>query len=388
MTAAKPALGIDVPDRAALAAIVVGITAFAVAQGLTYPLISLILNERGLGGGLIGANAAMFALGIAASTLLTPRMTRAVAPDRLILAGLAGASLCLFAFALFERVWPWFAIRFALGFCANTIFVLGEAWLNAACPDRLRGRVSGLYAAGMCGGFALGPVGVPLFGKEGGFAFAAAAVYVALVAFAFGTLSRRSRTRPETAAPGSLAAFVRAAPLLVLLVAMFGFSDVAAIAVLPVYLTEAGYSDDLAALAVTVMHLPTIAAQPAIGVLLDRCPRLLVALACLLLTALAYALIPWCLGTRSLWAVLALLGSTSFGLYTAALALLGQRFTGSLLVAGSAVFGVTYAVGSMVGSTATGAAMEVLGPGGAPLTAASVLLAAALLLGARLARPG
>ena len=43
MNAAKSARGIDVPDWDAIAAVVVGITAFAVAQGLTYPLISLVL---------------------------------------------------------------------------------------------------------------------------------------------------------------------------------------------------------------------------------------------------------------------------------------------------------------------------------------------------------
>ena len=35
-----------VPDWAAIAVIILGATAFAVAQGLTYPLIALLLHRR------------------------------------------------------------------------------------------------------------------------------------------------------------------------------------------------------------------------------------------------------------------------------------------------------------------------------------------------------
>lgn len=46
------------PDWAAITAVILGITAFAVAQGLTYPLISLMLERRGLSESVIGLNAA------------------------------------------------------------------------------------------------------------------------------------------------------------------------------------------------------------------------------------------------------------------------------------------------------------------------------------------
>ena len=51
------------PDRAAIAAVIVGVTAFAVAQGLTYPLISLVLEHRKVSPSLIGFNAGCFAAG-------------------------------------------------------------------------------------------------------------------------------------------------------------------------------------------------------------------------------------------------------------------------------------------------------------------------------------
>lgn len=48
---------------AAMAGIIATVTVFAVAQGLTYPLLSFILERQGTTPGLIGLSAAMKPLG-------------------------------------------------------------------------------------------------------------------------------------------------------------------------------------------------------------------------------------------------------------------------------------------------------------------------------------
>ena len=62
-------------DWAAIAVVIFGVTAFSVSQGLTYPLISLILAERGVAAGIIGLNGAVFAIGVGASTLMIGPIT-------------------------------------------------------------------------------------------------------------------------------------------------------------------------------------------------------------------------------------------------------------------------------------------------------------------------
>ena len=367
------------PDWAAITAVVLGVTAFAAAQGLTYPLASLVLESRAVPESLIGLNAGSFGLGIAAATLLIGRLTARVAGDRLIVLGLLGCSLCLAVLAGFEALWIWFAARFLLGFCAGVIFIMSEAWLNAACPDRLRGRVSGVYGAGMCAGFALGPLAIPLFGTEDGFAFALLAVYVAAVAFLAAILSRRTRTRPAASPAGAILRFLRGAPLLAAMVLAFGFADIAAISVMPVYFVKTGHSEAFAALSVTAMALPTALAQPLVGLLLDRLSRPAVAVGCGLIAAFSFLSIPLLQSEPAILAVFALMGAASFALYTCALTLLGERYTGGLLVAGSAVLSLAYAVGSTLGASATGFAMDALGPAAAPLGAGLALLAFAVL---------
>lgn len=382
MTASRP-LEDFVPDWAAITAVVLGITAFAVSQGLTYPLISLVLERNDVPESLIGLNAGAFAAGLAVATLMVGRLTALAAGDKLIIAGLIGSSVFLALFAIFDSVWIWFVARFGFGFCVSVIFMLSEAWLNAACPNRLRGRVSGIYGAGMCAGFAAGPLAIPIFGTESGIGFALLAVYLALIAFGTAMLSRRARTRPEASPAGALMQFIRGAPVLIGMVLAFGFADVAAIAVMPVYFVKTGHSEAFAAVSVTVLALPTALAQPLVGMLLDKVSRLSVGIASGFIAALSFIAIAWLESEIAILVVFALMGAASFALYTCALTLLGERYTGGLLVAGSAVFALAYAIGSAGGSTITGFAMDLFGAGAAPVTAGLVLLGFALVVALR-----
>lgn len=369
-------------DWAAITVVIFGVTAFSVSQGLTYPLISLILAQRGVEAGIIGLNGAVFAIGVGISTLLIGPITAIMNGSKLIVSALVGVSVSLALFASFDALWVWFVARFFLGFSASLIFMTSEAWMNTACPDRIRGRVSGLFGAGMCAGFAAGPLAIPLFGMEDGFAFALLAVYVAFVAFVTVILSRKTYTSPEAAQPGMFMQFVYAAPLLVAMVLVFGFADIAAISGLPLYFTEIGFSTSFAAVAVTMLALPTALAQPLFGWLLDKFDRTTVSLGAALVTAAAFLCLPFLESRLAIFIDLAVIGTASFGLYTAALTLLGSRYSGGMLVAGSAAFALAYSVGSATGTVAFGAAMQAVSAQAGPITIGLVVLVFALAFGA------
>ncbi|KOF16733.1 MFS transporter [Ensifer adhaerens] len=379
MTSKTVEVGDIAPDWPAIIAVVLGVTAFSVAQGLTYPLISLSLEGRGVSAATIGLNAMGFAAGLAAATLLLGHLTRRASVDKLIIASLCGCSLCLATLAATSSLPIWFVARFALGFFVSMVFMLGEAWLNTACPDRLRGRVSGLYGAGMCGGFAAGPLAIPLLGTSGGLGFALLAIYIALVAFLTGLLTMGARTRPEPSSTRDLFAFFRHAPILILMVLMFGFADIAAISAMPVYFVKSGHSQAFAALSVTVLAVPTALAQPFIGVLLDKLPRRRVAISAAAVAATGYLAIPLVTSAPLLLALFALIGAASFALYTAALTMLGEQYRGSMLVAGSAAFSLAYAAGSAAGSGATGFLMALINPTAGPLGVGMVLVVFTLI---------
>ncbi|RVE85588.1 MFS transporter [Sinorhizobium meliloti] len=364
-----------VPDVAAIATAITGVTAFAVAQGLTYPLISLVMERRGVPPTISGLNSGAYAMGLAVATFAVGGLTHVIRGDYLIVLSLIGCACCLATFASFDPLWLWFVARFALGFFASIIFVLSEAWLNTACPNRLRGRVSGIYGMGLCGGFAAGPLAITFFGTNDGLAFASLSGYVTLVAFVTFVLGRYASTRPQRGATGELLKVFRKAPLLIIMVSTFAFADVTAISTMPIYFVRIGHSATFAAVSVTALALPTAIVQPAIGWLLDRTSRLAVATCSCFIAGVSYMAIPFMPSELGILSAFGLMGAANFALYTCALTMLGDRFSGGALVAGSAAFTLAYASGCAAGSSITAGAMELIAPVAGPIAAGIILLA-------------
>jgi hypothetical protein len=102
-------------DWWSVATVTVGITVFAVAQGLTYPLISLLLAQQGASDTIVGLNAAAFMSGLGTSVVVVPALTRRLRAAHVIVGGLLGAALVLAGFAMTDDLAAWFVLRFALG---------------------------------------------------------------------------------------------------------------------------------------------------------------------------------------------------------------------------------------------------------------------------------
>ncbi len=200
-------------------------------------------------------------------------------------------------------------------------------------------------------------------------------------------LGRFARTRPHASVPGGLLRFFKVAPVLALMVLAFGFSDIAAISSIPLYVVRTGHSESFAALVVTMVALPTALAQPVVGWLLDHAPRQVIAVSSAVACGLSFLVLPWLTGEPALLVTVSVLGAASFSLYTCALTLLGERFQGGLLVAGSAAYALAYAIGSAAGSSSTGIAMDLVSVHAGPLSTGVLMLGFALVFAIGLARP-
>lgn len=355
-------------DFPSILAASIGIGAFGMALGLTYPLLTLLLAERGVAPHIIGLNAAAMGIGIAISTLFMSHFTMRFRAESLIVAGLLGTAVVILAFLSTDSIIVWFALRIVLGFCANAVFVLTEAWVNVAASDHIRGRAVSGYTMSLSAGFAIGPLGIPLFGMDTALPFAACATLVSLTAIGIAILSRRTKVRTEEAPKGSLWRFALTAPLLVAMVMTFGFSDWTIISVMPLYFLEKGMSGALASTTVSVVHFGMILCALPTGIALDRWSRMGTAIVCAAGAAICFTLLAVLDADRwVLWIVLLVLGGSSVGLYTTALTLLGERFNGGMLVAGSAVFSMAFTIAGTIGMLGTGALMSLVGHEAVPL---------------------
>lgn len=366
-----------------LSAVIAAISVYAISQGLTYPLLSFILAEQGHSSSLIGLSAAMTPIGFICCAPFVPALTRRLGPSATVMASVFSGAAILASIGLTRDIVPWFPLRFLLGVAVLPLYIVSEVWIIELTPTRLRGRVLGIYTSVISAGFAIGPVTLVAVGTEG-----LAPFLVGIAAFtACGCCLLAFRQRlpkiDHGGERGSIRSFLPLAPVLLFAVFTTAAIEQASLSLLPVYGLAHGLSAATMSALISVLIAGNIALQIPFGLAADRWPVGRLLAGCASVTALGAFLIPFLIETPLIWPLVFLWGATSFGLYTLALVSLGTRFTGSMLVAGNAAFAAMWGIGGITGPSTTGAAMDVFGVEGLPVTLGLLCVVLALAALAR-----
>ncbi|MFT5112004.1 MAG: MFS family permease [Parasphingorhabdus sp.] len=342
------------------------ITVFGFAFGTTYPLLSLLLEDRGISTNMIGINAAMMPIGILLFSGVIPIISQRYGSRIVaILAALITAFLVL-GYKIFDSLEAWFILRLLQGMSISTLFVLSEAWIVQFSSDQHRGRIVAIYGSILAASFGAGPALIGWIGIHGWAPFIIGFIVVlAGVVPLFYIDESKSPAAEETAA-SSIMSFMPKAPTLLLAVVIFGIYDAAVLSLLPIYGLQSGLDLPTAANALTALIVGNVIFQFPIGWLADKYPKRLILGCCAGLTAVFMAMLPWVIGKPLMWPVLILAGTFGYGIYSVSLAALGDRFRGQELVTGSSAFAVMWGIGALVGSVGGGLSMQIFGLHGLP----------------------
>ncbi|WP_102958302.1 MFS transporter [Mangrovicella endophytica] len=352
-------------DWIAAGAAIASISAVGIALGLGLPLLSVILERRGISATMIGANTAVAGI---ASLICAPIITLiarriGVRVTMLIAVAFAGASAL--AFYYLTAFWTWFPLRLVFHFAITALFVLSEFWINAAAPPGKRGVVLGIYASCLSLGFALGPWLFSQIGSEGVAPFAVAA----LVIFLAGIPLVASRGREPVIGerrPGSFWRYLTAVPTATAAVLIFGAVEAGGFALFPVYGSRVGFDEASAAQLLSAIGLGNVLLQIPIGLLSDHLrDRRILLLICAAIGFVGTLFLP--LLVQNWWlmaAVLFVWGGAVAGLYTVGLAHLGSHLSGAELASANAAFVFCYSAGMLVGPQVIGGSLDVFGTGG------------------------
>ncbi len=375
--------------RRSLVAAIACVSIYSVTMGFSLPLISLILENRGVDRTVNGLLAATPSLAMLMVTPLIPRLIAWAGLKPFLLACI-GADLVLFLMLpTFNHLYAWFAIRFLMGATVAGLFVAGETWINELAEEATRGQTMGLYAMVVSGGFALGPLLLPFTGIDGWLPFLAGSAFIALAALPL-MMGRPVSPTFSSDPAWSVLGFFALAPTICAAVMLAAFKDAAGMPLIPVYALRVGVDQNSAALMLTVLGIGALALQIPLGWLADRVNRYALLFACAAfggVGAVLFALVihaGWVV-----WLVLFFWGGVFSGVYTVALVILGERFRGAALAIGNAAFGFSWGVGSLFGPAVAGAAMDWWDPHGLPATfCAASLLFILLALVRRIAAAG
>lgn len=351
---------------AAMAGIIATVTVFAVAQGLTYPLLSFILERQGTAPGLIGVSAAMTPLGFIVSAPFIPALARRVGEARFAILCSILAALTLVVIAWTQEVWAWMPLRLLLGFFANPLYVISETWLIAITPAPRRGRIMGLYSSVVSGGFAIGPLSLGLVGTQGWPPFLIGMVAFLLCGLIVLAVVPRLPQMPHEGQAISVAGFFALAPLLLFGVFAAAAFEQVLLSLFPVYGAALGSAEERIASLITCFIAGNAVLQIVLGRAAERFGSTRTLLFCALAALAGCLVLPAIFDSWLVWPVVFVWGGVSFGIYTMSLIQLGERFAGQALIAGNATFAFVWGTGGIVGSPATGLAMQLIGHQGLP----------------------
>jgi MFS family permease len=360
--------------RRSLTAAIACVSIYSITMGFSLPLISLILENRGVDRTVNGLLAATPSLAILMVTPFIPAWIARFGLRPFLLACIGGDLMLFLMLPVFDHLYSWFVIRFLMGATVAGLFVAGETWINELAEEASRGRTVGVYAMVVAGGFALGPMLLPLTGIDGWLPFLVGGAFVALAAL---PLMGGKTVSPNFAAdsPMTLMGFFVVAPTICAAVGLAAFKDAAGMPLIPVYAVRQGVDQDVAALMLTALGVGALALQVPIGWLADRVNRYGLLMACAAGGALGAASLPWAIHAGwVLWVALFFWGGVFSGVYTLALVILGERFRGTALATGNAAFGFFWGLGSLLGPAVAGGAMDLWDPQGLPATLCAVSL--------------
>ncbi|ERO61138.1 MFS transporter [Pseudomonas piscis] len=373
-------------NKALLAALILGISIVGLSIGSSVPILALRLYQAGASNNQIGLMSALPAAGMMLSAFLVNVLCQRLTRRQIYLLCF---SLCALSVAALELpgldLYSLGLARIGMGLGAGLIIILGETWVNEMAEDSSRGRLVAVYTTCFTFFQLLGPGLVSVLGTEGpavlgivtiGYALAIAVVWLTLPREDAPSSHSESRTF-------SVLGFIRVAPALCVGILFFAFFDSMVLSLFPVYAADHGYSIKLAALMVTVILLGDTAFQFPLGWLSDKLGRPGIYLGCGIISLLIGLGLPVLMQTPGLlWPSLLILGAAAGGIYTLAIVLIGQSFSGPDLVTANASAGLLWGIGSLLGPLLSGAAMGG-GSYGLPLTlsaAAAIVVLFALSL--------
>ena len=359
----------------ALVGVLASVTATGLAWGTLMPLIPVLLERRGVPAALIGVVSVSSTLATIAVTPLLPRILRTLGLLPSVFGSLGLIIVCLMLMPVFTSGVSWFVLRFLIGLGGGFNWVLSEAWVNTAVKPERRGLYLGIYTMLFMIGFVVGPLLLAMLDLESAWPFVVVAIAIFLAGVALYAV-RDSLPPIATDRSRSQWRYFTLAPVLFAAVLAAGTVDSGVWALLPIYALQKGSTTAEALLLASIFNAGSVLSQIPLGMLADRMRKRVLLLVLCVIFGAAGGLLPWCYHSAwLLWPLLFIWGSAGSGIYTLALADLGEVFPGTALAGANALFVMCYSLGHLIGPPASGAAMDDFGPDGLPYESFAVMLA-------------
>jgi MFS family permease len=238
----------------------------------------------------------------------------------------------------------------------------------------------GLYSSIVSGGFAIGPLSLGLVGTQGWPPFMIGFGAFLLCGLIVLAVVPRLPEMPLGGEATSVGSFLALAPLLLFAVFAAATFEQVLLSLFSVYGAALGNAEERIVSLITCFIAGNAVLQILLGRVAEQLGSTRTMLFCALASLAACLLLQSTFNSWLIWPLAFVWGGVSFGIYTMSLIQLGERFTGQALIAGNAAFAMLWGIGGIVGSPATGLAMQLIGHQGLPVSLGLLSCVLALFL--------
>ncbi|ARU61222.1 hypothetical protein CBW65_09630 [Tumebacillus avium] len=350
-----------------LVAILVSIGLVGMTQGLIVPLLSFILEQREVSAVFNGISTTALFFGVIVASPFIELVVRKYGAKRTILYSTGLAIIMTLAFPIWDNLYAWIVFRVILGIALSGIFVSTEIWLNTILTANNRGRMFAFYGLAIAIGLMIGPLGINLLSISLWAPFLVSAIcYVIPMLITIRIPDEDSWLAEAEEEEGSgvkrwwrifwLAPFAMLASL------VYGYLDGALIGQFPIYGSRLDMLPATISLTLSVFVFGSIVFQFPLGWLSDLWGRRQTLLLAAVIGMVGFLLLP--LAQNNTWMLMTmffLVGGALGSFYSLGLAYLGDLLHGNNLTTGNVLYTMLYGVGSIMGPSFTGAAIQYLG---------------------------
>ncbi|MGG1660604.1 MFS transporter [Brevibacillus sp. NRS-1366] len=335
------------------------------SQGLSIPLLAVLLEKQGVSSVMNGLNAAALYIGM---VLISPWLEiplRRIGYRSTIFIGMLLLTIATALIPLFSHLVVWFVLRMLMGIGDSGLHYSSQMWVTKIASPQTRGRDLSMYGLAYGVGFSVGPLGLNLlpFGIWVPFG-----MLLVLYAVAFALLARMKNEFPEQIKQtekkqNKYATVLRVGWLALIPSFLYGFMETSLNGSFPVYALRTGLSIEWVSVILPSFVVGSVILQMPLGSWSDRIGRKQVMLVCAVVGGIAFFLFP--LAGENVYIMMVLLaiaGAAVGSFYSLGLAYSADLLPGSMVPTAGIIAGINFGVASILAPNVNGVLMEIWEP--------------------------
>jgi MFS family permease len=353
------------------------------AQGLLLPLLSYLLELRGVPSAWNGFQSSILYLGVLVATPFLAKPVKRWGYKPILMFGTLTVAISYILFPLWYGFWVWSILRFMVGVGEAALHFAAQLWIQSSAEAKHRGKLITLYGMFYGMGFGIGPLGLNLLPLGVGVPFG---LFVLLMLVVAGFLWTLKNDYPvvEEKSGSALNQYKRTwklAYLGLIPAVMYGFMEAGMVSTLPVVGNRTGLTPSIVSFCLAAFVVGSIVLQLPLGWWSDRLGRRPILFMVTFGGGLLFLFMPLALShPYALIGMFALCGALVGSIFSLGMVYTTDILPKSLLAPASIISTLGFGIFSMLSPNVIGAGIQFVTPNALFYALGGVFTAYAMLL--------